>query len=84
MNRYYICIHIVSHFFIDQNKTVFRTVVTNDSVCFEGEFKNTTQILESIKITQNNSCKPFQKHITFDTCNYTTDGLVPPGWYLLN
>ncbi|XP_051766763.1 receptor-type tyrosine-protein phosphatase C [Ctenopharyngodon idella] len=62
----------------DQNKTVFRTVVTNDSVCFEGEFKNTTQILESIKITQNNSCKPFQKHITFDTCNYTTDGLVPP------
>ncbi|XP_048038870.1 receptor-type tyrosine-protein phosphatase C-like isoform X5 [Megalobrama amblycephala] len=61
-----------------QIETVFRTVVKDDRVCFKGEFKNTIWDLECIEITQNNSCQPFQKHIPFDTCNYTTDGLMPP------
>ncbi len=69
----------------DEGKMV-PTVVTNvtdNKVCMKGESTGFQwNLTDCVEITEQNSCSSTHT-VVLDTCNYTMNVALPPGWCLI-
>ncbi|XP_056092787.1 receptor-type tyrosine-protein phosphatase C [Rhinichthys klamathensis goyatoka] len=56
----------------------FVTSVTDEKVCFKGNFSDEWNLTDCVDINVNDSCKVIPKDFKLDTCDYTMKVLMPP------